>query len=319
MKIQSLSGTIIAFLFATLVSFAWAADAPVIKHRFLAVDESRSQLLLVDQLNPEKNWSLALPTKCRDYQLIGNNQILLNAPDGYYVYDLDSRALVRELHAPAYNGTCSVRRLANGHTFLTCNQQGINVYELDDKDVLLNKAAFPSLSAMRLMRLSPKGTILMGANTNLVIETDMAGKVLSQFPLPAPAKNVYQVLRLPNGNLLASSGYGHFLAELDPAGNVVKRIDAPASTPGNLYHFFAGFQRLKNGNIVQCNWTGHGAQDSAKGVQILEFDPEGKVVWSWHDAQMAGCIHGLIVLDDLDTNILNDDQSGTLQPMVGSL
>ena len=192
------------------------------------------------------------------------------------------------------------------------------MYELDDKDVLLNKAAFPSLSAMRLMRISPAGTLLLGANGNFVVEADMTGKVLRQFPLPAPAKHVYQVLRLPNGNLLASSGYGHFLAELDPAGNVVKRIDPPASTRENLYHFFAGFQLLKNGNIVQCNWIGHGAQDSAKGVQLLEFDPAGNVVWTWHDAQMAGSIHGIIVLDDLDTSVLNDDQSGTLQAMPSS-
>jgi len=229
------------------------------------------------------------------------------------VYDLGTRALVKELHDPAYKGTYSVRRLANGHTLVACNQQGISVHELDANDALLKTASFPSLANLRLLRVSPAGTLLMGANNNVVVEADMTGKVLGQFPLPAPAKHIYQVLRLPNGNALASTGYGHFLAELDPAGNIVRHIAPPGSTPENSYHFFAGFQLLKNGNIVQCNWTGHGAQDSTKGVQLVEFDPAGKVVWTWHDAGLAGSIHGVIVLDDLDTNVLNDDQSGTLQ------
>jgi hypothetical protein len=71
---------------------------------------------------------------------------------------------------------------------------------------------------------------------------------------------------------------------------------------------------LKNGHIVQANWTGHGSKDSAKGVQIVEFDAEGKIVWQWHDAEMAGTIHGLIVLDDLDPKVLNDDGSSVLGP-----
>lgn len=302
---------LLAVLLTALV--ATASAAPLIQHRFLASDESRGQLLWVDQFDPAKSWNLKTPVKCRDLQLIGQQQILLSGNDGYYVYDLTTRSLVKELHQPAYKGTASVRRLANGRTLIGCNQNGITVYELGPDDALLSTAKFPQLNTLRLMRLTPTGTLLFGANGNLVIEADLTGKVLQQFVLPAPAKHVYQALRLPSGNILASVGYGHFLCELDPAGKLVKRIDPPASTPENLYHFFSGFQLLKNGHIVQCNWTGHGPQDSTKGVQLVEFDATGKIVWSWHDAQLAGTIHGIILLDDLDPAVLNDDISGTLQ------
>ena len=274
------------------------ASTTVIKHRFLAVDESRGQLLCVDQVNPAQSWTLKLPIKCRDSQLIGHNQILLNAEDGYYIYDLATRAMVKEFHNPAYKGTQSIHRFANGHTLLVCNQKGIALYELDANDALVKNAQFPSLSNTRLARITPSGTVLFGANNNLLVETDLDGKILHQFPFPAPAKHIYQAVQLPNGHLLAAAGYGHFLAELDSAGTIVKRIDSPASTPDNDYHFFAGFQVLKNGNIVQCNWTGHGAQDSAKGVQLVEFNPEGKPVWTWHDSTAAGSLHGVIVLDE---------------------
>ena len=47
-----LSGIIL--LLSALAPLSSAADAPAIRHRFLAVDESRTQLLLVDQFQPEK-------------------------------------------------------------------------------------------------------------------------------------------------------------------------------------------------------------------------------------------------------------------------
>lgn len=298
------------FLTATTL-FAKAGDDSVIKHRFLAVDESRAQLIFVDQQNPSQDWTIKLPVKVRDSQLIGNHQILLSGNDGYYIYDLNTRALLKEFHDPTYKESASVRRLANGHTFIACNHGGITVYELGADDTLIATAGFPTLSALRLIRFSPSKTLLMGGNTNLAVEADMTGKILNQFPLPAPAKHVYQVVRLANGNLLASVGYGHFLAEIEPSGKVTKRNDGEGSEINP--HFWSNFQILKNGHIVQCNWTGHGAQDSSKGAQLAEFDAAGKVVWSWHDAQRAGTIHGVIVLDDLNPEVLNDDLSGVLQ------
>ena len=304
----------LACLFLTASAlFAKAEADSVIKHRFLAVDESRGQLVFVDQQNPSQNWAIKLPVKARDSQLIGNHQVLLSGNDGYYIYDLNTRALVKELHDPKYKDSASVRRLANGHTFIACNHGGITVYELGADDTLISTASFPTLSTLRLMRFSPSKTLLMGANANLAVEADMTGKILNQFPLPAPAKHVYQVLRLANGNLLASGGYGHFLAEIDPSGKVTKRNDGAGASPEINPHFWSNFQILKNGHIVQCNWTGHGAQDSSKGAQLVEFDAAGKVVWSWHDAQLAGTIHGVIILDDLNPEVLNDDLSGILE------
>ncbi|MCX6915374.1 MAG: hypothetical protein NT167_20410 [Verrucomicrobia bacterium] len=43
-----------------------AAQAYAVEHRFLAVDESRSQLHLVDQRNTNQSWTLKLPERCRD-------------------------------------------------------------------------------------------------------------------------------------------------------------------------------------------------------------------------------------------------------------
>lgn len=287
-----------------------AENAPVtcgtsIAHSFLGVDESRGQLIHIDQRNPAQNWVIKLPVKSRDYQLIGQNKILLSGNDGYFVYDLGTRAQVKAVHNSRLAGSASAIRLRNGDTLVACNQNGITVCRVAPDDSVSAVAQFPQLSHLRLMRLSPQGTMLFGAGVkdapeaNLVVEADMTGKVLTQIPVKG-AKHVYEINRLSNGNLFVSAGYGHFLAEIQPSGTVVKRIDPPASTADAQYLFFSGFQQLKNGDTVVCNWTGHGAGDSAKGPQLLEFDAAGKVVWTWHDAQQAGTFHGVIVLDEID-------------------
>jgi len=97
---------------------------------------------------------------------------------------------------------------------------------------------------------------------------------------------------------------------------IVKRLGAKTPEEGRSlgYHFFGAFQVLANGNIVVCNWTGHGPNDGAKGVQIVEYNPAGELVWKWHDPKRAGSINGVIVLDALDPSVLHDDASSVLAP-----
>ena len=87
---------------ALFVVSAMAARA--IEHRFLAIDESRGQLHLVDQRNTNQSWTLKLPERCRDYQLIGSNELLLSSTTGYYVCSLTTRALVKQLHDQRFEG-----------------------------------------------------------------------------------------------------------------------------------------------------------------------------------------------------------------------
>lgn len=285
------------------------APADEIRHRFLAVDESRHQLLHVDQRDPAKDWILKLPVKHRDVQLAGGGIVLLSSQDGYREYRLADQKLVKEVSG--FPGAVTARRQPDGRTVLACNQQGVTIYELSPDDKPLRKANF-KVAGTRLVRLTPKGTFLFGSHEQ-VFEGDWSGKTLATFTLPKGAW-VYQALRRPDGHLLCAGGYIPTLYELDAAGQVVKTTGgppAPEAKPLGL-HFFAGMQVLNSGHIVVSNWTGHGASDSSKGVQLVEYTPEGQLVWKWHDPERAGSIDGVIVLDDLDPAVLNDDVSSVL-------
>ena len=306
----------IAFVLAALATFVALkgnpASAAEVKHRFLAVDESREQLVHVDQVDSSKDWTLKLPIKHRDIQLVGDNVLLLSSLEGFHEYDLTDRRMVKEVKG--YPGTVSARRLPDGRTILVCNAPGVTLFELAPDGKVLRKSNF-EVPTTRVVRMTPGGTILFGS-ANRVFEGDLDGKILKEHTLPEGVW-AYQTVRLPSGNLLVCGGYEPRMFELDGQGTVVKTIGArqPGQNKALGLHLFAGFQILKNGHIVVSNWSGHGPEDSRKGVQIVEFDPDGKVVWTWHDPERAGSIDGLIVLDELDTTVLNDDLSSVLGPV----
>lgn len=61
-------------------------------------------------------------------------------------------------------------------------------------------------------------------------------------------------------------------------------------------HVFADAQQPANGHVVVAHWTGHKREDSQKAPQAIEFDKDGKVVWTWHDAKRAGALHGIEII-----------------------
>jgi hypothetical protein len=283
--------------------------AEPIRHTMLLVDESRSQLLYVDQNDSNQSWKLDIEGgPARDIQLIGNNRILVSMQKkgGFREYDLTSRKIVREcFNSVRYAGTMSAVRFPDGRTILGCERGFVRIFLLDADGHENTAWEFPDLKAIRLIRRTSRNTLLFGSDSKCC-EITLEGKIVRELQLPG-AKHNYQITELPNGNWLIAAGYGCFLAEVNRENQVVRRWGGQPAPNGLHYIFMSQFQILKNGNIVVATWTGHGAADSEKGQQVVEFDPTGHVVWTWHDPQLAGSIHGVIILDDLDTKNFYDD------------
>jgi hypothetical protein len=310
---------ILGTLLAGVLSVSTSATEPI-KHRLLLNDESRFQLLYVDEANPENNWVIKTGEKIgagadvRDLQLIGRHRLLTvpTATGGFREYDLTTRKLVREvINNPRYRASMTAVRMPDGRTVLGCNQEHVRLFVLDVEGREINALDFPAFKFIRLMRRTSRDTFLFGTNTDHVVEVDLKGNVLRDVQVPG-INSPYEVLELPNGNLLSSAGYAGFLVEIDRDGKVAKTYGG--NLPENLqFHYVSQFQVLKNGNIVAANWAGHGPNDSEKGPQLVEFDKAGNVVWTWHDPKLAGSLHGVIVLDDgIDTNKFYDESRGIL-------
>ena len=284
----------IAVIFWTLsVSFLSAAE---IKHRFLALDESRFQILYVDPSDSSKNWVIKVAGS-RDMQLVDGKIVIGLSAGGFAEYDFATQKPLRELVDPKYKAvSVTACRLKDGRTLLASDQSPIRITLLDAEGKELSTTTFSDKQTVRCARMTPRGTVLFGCNENHVVEGTLDGKVIRDIVIP-DAKHVYMAEELSNGNLLATTGYGGFFVELDQEGKIVRKVGGTPGPEGVGIYFFASIQSLQNGNTIVANWTGHGANDGEKGVQILEYDATGNIVGHWHDPKNAGSIHNAVVVE----------------------
>ena len=289
----------------------------VIQHEFLAIDEGHASLLHIDERDQARNWSVLIgQPAARDMQLIGENKVLIGHHHGYTEFDLAMGRITKEFKSLA--GVTAVRRQPNGHTIIAgvdvAGAKGVTVLELDTNDKEIHRAIFPG-DYVRLIRQTEQETYLMSCNDR-IREGSRAGKYLREFPVEG-FYHAWKSLRLPNGNLIVTAGYGAFVVELDPNGKVLRKFGGKASVPENVRPFFyAMFQLLPNGNIVLANWQGHGPGFGHSGVQLLEFNPAGEIVWSWSKADLSSSLQGVLELDGLDTTRLHDERDGIMKPVV---
>ena len=252
----------------------------------------------------------------RDLQLIGGNKILIGHHHGYTEFDLKLGRVLKEFKS--LESVTAVRRQPNGHTLIAGvdipGAKGVAVLELDADDREIHRAIFPG-DYVRLIRQTEQGTYFMSCNDR-IREASRDGKYLREFPVDG-FYHAWKSLRLPNGNLIVTAGYGAFVVELDPAGKILRKFGGKESVPEKVRPFFyAMFQLLPGGNIVLANWQGHGPGFGNSGVQLLEFNLAGEIVWSWSQADLISSLQGVLVLDGLDTTKLHDERSGVMQPVV---
>ena len=171
--------------------------------------------------------------------------------------------------------------------------------ELDANDKVVKKHHKLLDRSFRVMRITPDGHLLFICGGTSIREVDGEGKTVRTLDLKKIDSKIhkcYFIDILTDGNYLVSTGSGKLVLVLDRDWKLVRKVGGAGCAPGEKLNFFAAAAMLKNGNVVVTHWCGHRKQDSRKAAQLFEFDKTGKLVWKWHDAQRAGCLHAVIVL-----------------------
>lgn len=277
---------------------------PPDSRRMLIRDEGRSSLHYVNLANPAENWVAETTGWARGMQLVGGGVVLGGRDDGYEEYDLKTGMILKQVKG--FGGTQSAYRMPNGETMLA--RSGTTLSFLEPKtDMVKHEIKYEGYGYIRMVRPTPKGTFLLPADQNLA-EGDADGKILWKIQQPGWG-HIWEALMLPDESIVLGTAFGASLDFLDPVTHkVVKQFgtkdmpDADTIRP----NFFAEFQLLPNGNFITSNWQGHGGGNGGSGIQILEFDPTGKVVWSYkQDPEDYSSIQGVMVLDGLDPQYLH--------------
>jgi lysophospholipase L1-like esterase len=263
-------------------------------------------------------WSTPLDGP-RDMQLVGGDRVAVSIASGYVELDLATGQVKKQVGG--FASVESLRRLPGGGTVLGANTGGgVTLQELDGHDAPVRSATFPSYGQLRLLRRTPQGTFLLGVGTKLA-EVDWSGRTVWDMEIPG-GSSVFQGLRLANGTLAVASGYGAAILIVDPSARTVRTTIGGKAQPDAatvVPNFYAGFQVLPDGRFVVTNWEGHGAGNGGKGLQLLEYDASGRLVWTWkQDPNLVSSLHNVIVLDGLDTTRLHDDVDGVLAPVAAA-
>lgn len=324
-----------AFLF--LAVFATPLIGAPIQHDFLALDEGLSQVMHVNQANPKENWIVRIGHPLpRDMQLEGGGRLLISHDRGYCEYDIATGKLLKDV--AIYHDVSSVRRLANGNLLIAgvdfdgkkLNRGHDPVGDPNGRHVLLVEYSPDGQEVrrttyvgdyLRLVRLTAQGTYLCSCNT-LFREADGKGNWIGEIPV-AGFHHAWEALRLPNGHVLMSAGFGtsqsggsSFMVEVDAGGKIVRRFGSRDQLPARVNpYFYAMFQLLPNGDVVIANWQGHGGGHQNSGSQLIELDPQGSLVWEWSDRAFVSSLQGVLVLDGLDPSVVNDEINGVMGPV----
>ncbi|MEQ8679049.1 MAG: PQQ-binding-like beta-propeller repeat protein [Cyclobacteriaceae bacterium] len=282
---------------------------------FLLRDEGKSQLSLVDLGSAKNSWHQSVP-KGRDLQLVGNDLVLIGTENGYEERSIKTGKLVSRVDG--FPGTIAARRLKNKNTILVGlnwqDKEGITLIELDKSGGVVSTINYPGFDYARLVRETPKGTFLITSN-QLVIEGNREGEIIWKAQIGGRENpHAWQAIRLTDGRTIVAGGYGGSIQVFNNKSTLVRAFCGPEEERGN---FYSGLQILQNGNIVVTNWQGHGPDQGNLGTQLLEFSPEGKLIWSWNqDPNYFSSLQGVIILDGLNTGKLHvENEAGVLTPV----
>lgn len=284
------------------------------------------KLVYVDVDNPQQNWAVDVSDGIQDFQLIGNNRLLVGYKFnfGYFELDLATHRIevqVRDFLTRSEAILTSVKRLENGHTLIMA--QGLRnvaagaaghleVWEVgNDKTVYQMRTFMNCCGNLRVVRLTTEGHFLVGGDSALV-ELDQNGAELARRN--SGGSPTYMGLKTADGTYYATNGHGGQLVAWPVGGQRTVIGGRNSLSAGDVAIYQPGqFQILQNGNIVITNWT---AENGGMGRQLVEYDPRGNLVWSWDDpAVRPQGMETLLVLDNLDPAVLNDDRDGVLKPL----
>lgn len=246
----------------------------------------------------------------------GNAHCLKQLPNGNLLTQLSWSRIVEinpegkivwEYDAGASNGNAgkplevhAFERLANGHTMLVENGIG-RIIEIDAAGKIQHELKFkvskPNAhrDCRQAHQLANGNYLLCHEGDGRVTEYDPAGNIVWDYEIPlfgkAPAgghgpeafgNQVYNALRLANGNTLIASGNGHSLLEVSPSKEIVWQVHQH-DLPGITLAWLTSLEVLPNGNIVFGN-----CHAGPGNPQLIEIDRSKKVVWTFHDFDVLG-------------------------------
>ena len=268
-----------------------------ISHPFLCSDNGQDSIFQITTKG-DVEWSYPA-SNCQDVWNLPNGNVLFT-----YHHGENGRGGVTEVtkqNEVVFNfetegeiHTC--QRLDNGNTLIGINNKA-ELIEVDNSGNIKKRVKLKTErrghDAIRMARQLKNGNYLVSQEGDkLVAEYSSAGKLLKTFSSPGKC---FEAVRLDNGNTIICDGSACSVRELDKKGNVEWQI-SKKDFPEIKMNWLAGIDVLPNGNILVCNWLGHG--QSGKGIPVFEISKDKKIVMYYTDNVRTKSISNINIIQE---------------------
>jgi hypothetical protein len=253
-----------------------------IKYNFFITDNGKDSIFRVSKTG-DIIWSYPAPN-CQDIWSLKNGNILFtyhhgeNGIGGVMEVTKDKEVV---FHYQTKGEVHTCQRLENEDTMIGINKDA-TIIEVDKngniKKTISLKTERRGHDAIRMARKLENGHYLVAQEgDNIIAEYDETNKLINTFSSPGKC---FEAIRLDNGNTLISDGSACSVRELDKKGNVVWQITKD-DFPEIKMNWLAGINVLPNGNIILCNWLGHGK--AGDGIPVFEISKGKEIVFYYTD------------------------------------
>jgi HEAT repeat protein len=232
-------------------------QAPVVVERYrgytLLVQPQTGQ---VSEVGPggKTRWVLNGLLQPQDAQVLPGERVLVAEYGGQRVTERNLKGDVL-WKKQLTSWPLSAERLANGHTFIVCRNQLLEV-DRSGRELL----AIPRPNDVLTARKLRDGQIVCVLSNRTVLRLDRAGKEVKSFLLPNVFTNGNEIL--PNGHVLVPASWQNRVAEYDTSGKEVWQASVMQALCAH---------RLPNGNTLVAS--------QQQPMRVVELDRKGKEVW----------------------------------------
>ncbi len=295
-----ISSVLIGTLAITLTGHAAEKESVPVKHRIM-ICEYGSAAKRLAEISPDGKltWEHKFPALAVCFRKTSGGNIVFadgGVPTGLQVIDKDNKVLFDYRSKCEQILGCDV--LPNGN-FLLAEQGPCQAVEITPKGEVVSTVKLQTTEKaahrqMRCLHRLENGHLLAAHEAEGVVrEYDATGKPVWEYP---NITNVFEALRLANGNTLIGCGTDKRVIEVTPEKKIVWELTA-ADVPELNLTWITSLQVLKNGNLVVANFL---RGQEGKGAHAFEVthNKEKKVVWKFADHTLVRSITMVRVLDD---------------------
>jgi outer membrane protein assembly factor BamB len=267
------------------------------QHPMLYIGEGCNKMFLINEGKVIWTYSTGKGWEYDDIWLLSNGNILFSrmsyaaevTPQKKIVWRLDAPQGT-EIHSLQPLGLDKVFVLRNGTPakIMVINKQtGAVEVEHDLPEDVTGKGVH---GQFRRARVTAQGTYLLSClQKNQVVEYDKNFNEIWFYKILSP----WAAIRLKNGNTLISDERDSLAREVNPKGETVWEFKLSELPPEIGFSGSQSCVRLANGNTIFCS-RGNGG----KTPQLVEINPDGKVVWVLNDWKDLGPATAIQVLDE---------------------